>query len=369
VSADAVELLKEKHAEELQGLQSQAAKAQELEVELTKLWEAESKLRLEFDQQLAREREILSAKYGSEVDELRTSLNAKVKDRDAKIDELESLRKLDGEQHDQELGGWRARDRKLQSGLLGLEDALHGTLPSPLPSFRSFRPFPHSLVALAEAFPGSDRAAAAALEEYWVEQKIVPSNDPKAKLSFGELMASVKGWLHPVAELGGDLCQAVVSVFKALWPRRAVPDDIQTLLKWIPLASNRVDVWKESAARAGAAQALEFVLSWYPGFNLDQLEHLREGGLVGLNEAKLCQRACTIIECADTSVLFDTGESDKSLDDVDFEEPSSAEAPQKASEDPAESSIPPSPSGDYFVLAARTGDAALLEPASSPMAP
>jgi hypothetical protein len=144
VSADAVELLKQKHAEELQGLQSQAAKAQELEVELTKVQEAESKLRLEFDQQLAREQEILSAKYGSEVDELRTSLNAKVKDRDAKIDELESLQKLDGEQHDQELGGWRAQDCKLQSDLLGLEDALHGTLPSPLPGFRSFKPFPLS---------------------------------------------------------------------------------------------------------------------------------------------------------------------------------------------------------------------------------
>jgi hypothetical protein len=86
------------------------------------------------------------------------------------------------------------------------------------------------------------------LEEYRLEQKIVPGNDPKAKLTSGELMASVKGRLHPVAELGGDLRQAVVSVFKALWPGRAVPDDIQTLLKWIPLASNRVDIWKESAA-------------------------------------------------------------------------------------------------------------------------
>jgi hypothetical protein len=102
------------------------------------------------------------------------------------------------------------------------------------------------------------------------------------------------------------------------------------------------------------------MLSWYPGINLDQLEHLHEGGLVGLDKAKLRQRARTIAECADTSVLFDTGESDESLDDVDFEEPSFAEAPQKASEDLAKSSIPPSPSGDDFVLAARTGDAALL---------
>jgi hypothetical protein len=147
-----------------------------------------------------------------------------------------------------------------------------------------------------------------------------------------------------------------------------MPDNIKTLLKWIPLASNRVDVWKESVARAGAAQALEFVLLWYPVVNLDQLEHLHEGGLVGLDEAKLHQRARTIAECADTSVLFDTGEIDKSLDDVDFEEPSSAEVPRKASEDPAESSIPPSPSGDDFVLVARTGDTAMLEPAGSPTA-
>jgi hypothetical protein len=111
------------------------------------------------------------------------------------------------------------------------------------------------------------------------------------------------------------------------------------------------------------------MLSWYPGVSLDQLEHLREGGLAALDKAKLRQRACAITECADTSVLFDAGESDESLDDADFEEPSSAEAPQKAPEDPADNSIPPSPSGDDFILAARTGDAAPLEPAGLPSAP
>jgi hypothetical protein len=193
MSADAIELLKQKHAEELQGLQSQAARAWELEVELTKAQEAESKLRLEFDQQLAKEWEILFAKYESEVDELRVSLETKVKSRDAKIDELESLRKLDGEQHENELGLWRARDHKLHSGLLGLEDALHGTLPSLLPNFRSFELFPHFLVALAEAFPDSDEAVTATLEKYRVEQEIVHGNNPKAKLTSGELMALVKG--------------------------------------------------------------------------------------------------------------------------------------------------------------------------------
>jgi hypothetical protein len=137
-----------------------------LEAELTKAREAESKLRLEFDQQLAKEREILSVKYGSEVDELRTSLDAKIKSRNAKIDELESLRKIDGKQHNKELSLWCARDRKLHSGLLGLEDSLHGMLPSPFLRFRSFRPFPYFLVALAGAFLDSDEAAMAALEKY-----------------------------------------------------------------------------------------------------------------------------------------------------------------------------------------------------------
>jgi hypothetical protein len=166
---------------------------------------------------------------------------------------------------------------------------------------------PHSLIAPAEAFPDSNRAATAALKEYRTKQKIVPSSDPKAQLSSGELMALVKGRLHQVAKLSGDLRRAIVSVFETLWPGRMVPDEIQALLKWIPLASNRIDVWKESAARAGAKQALEFVLSWYPGVSLDQLENLREGGSAGLDKAKLYQRACAIAECAETDMLFDAG--------------------------------------------------------------
>jgi hypothetical protein len=179
----------------------------------------------------------------------------------------------------------------------------------------------------------------------------------------------VKGRLHPVAKLGENLCGAIVSVFETLWPGRAVPDEIQALLKWIPLASNRVDVWKESAARASAEQALEFVLSWFPGVNLDQLKDLRKGGSAGLDRAKLRQCACTMAECAKTDVLFDAGDSDESLDGMDSEDPSSAEEPQKAPEGLADNSIPPSPTGDDFVLASRTGDAAPLELAGSPSAP
>jgi hypothetical protein len=121
VSADAVESLRQKHAEELQGLRTQAARAQELETELTKARGAKSSLRLEFDRQLAKEKEILSTKYDSEVDELRASLESKVEGRDAEINELKALRKLDSERHDKldserhdtKIVVWHARDRKL----------------------------------------------------------------------------------------------------------------------------------------------------------------------------------------------------------------------------------------------------------------
>jgi hypothetical protein len=42
------------------------------------------------------------------------------------------------------------------------------------------------------------------------------------------------------------------------------------------LAPTRIEIWKESAARASAEQALSFVLSWYKGIDLDQLEHCRK---------------------------------------------------------------------------------------------
>jgi hypothetical protein len=57
-----------------------------------------------------------------------------------------------------------------------------------------------------------------------------------------------------------------------------------------------------------------------------------------------------------------------SLDGVEFDKPSPAEALERASEGLVNNSIPLSPSGDDFILAARFGDA-VLEPADSLAAP
>jgi hypothetical protein len=113
------------------------------------------------------------------------------------------------------------------------------------------------------------------------------------------------------------------------------------------------------------------VLSWYQGISLDQLEHLREDSLSGIDMVKLCQCACAIAECANTDVLFDAGESDgdEAIDGMDFEVLGIMEASEKTTEDPTGSSVPPSPSGEDFVLVARTTDSALFKPTDAPTDP
>jgi hypothetical protein len=63
VSANEVSQLHQEHEERIKGLQVQAGRAQELEAELAEAKEAELTLRQEFEQWLAEDKKILTAKY------------------------------------------------------------------------------------------------------------------------------------------------------------------------------------------------------------------------------------------------------------------------------------------------------------------
>jgi hypothetical protein len=70
-------------------------------------------LRLEFDRQLAEEKRTLSMEFDTKVKGLRATLGSEVESRGAQIDELETLRRLDSERYDKEIGIWRGRDRRI----------------------------------------------------------------------------------------------------------------------------------------------------------------------------------------------------------------------------------------------------------------
>jgi hypothetical protein len=77
------------------------------------------------------------------------------------------------------------------------------------------------------------------------------------------------------------------------------------------------------------------------------------------------------VECANTDKLFDAGESDDNgaMDGMDFQMPGFMEAFEKTTEDLTGSSIPPTPNGEDFMLAARTTDSAPLKLADAPTDP
>jgi hypothetical protein len=87
VPASEVSLIKREYEGKLRSLQAQADKP----LELAKAKGAESTLWLEFDQRLTKDKEILAAKYDTEVDELRTSQGVEIEKHDAEIQTLADL--------------------------------------------------------------------------------------------------------------------------------------------------------------------------------------------------------------------------------------------------------------------------------------
>ena len=66
-------------------------------------------------------------------------------------------------------------------------------------------------------------------------------------------------------------------VFKALWPEDDTPNTMEEIADLLMDVEERLCEWRESAARAGADEALSFVLSWYEGIKLECLQSLRSG--------------------------------------------------------------------------------------------
>ena len=69
--------------------------------------------------------------------------------------------------------------------------------------------------------------------------------------------------------LGVELFTAAIRAFKVLWPEEADPKSPEELAERLMQSETRLSQWRESAARAGADEALMVVLSWYETLDLD----------------------------------------------------------------------------------------------------
>ena len=50
------------------------------------------------------------------------------------------------------------------------------------------------------------------------------------------------------------------------------------LAEWLAVSDDRLNEWRESAARVGADEAMTFVMSWYEDVKLESLQTVRANG-------------------------------------------------------------------------------------------
>ena len=95
---------------------------------------------------------------------------------------------------------------------------------------------------------------------------------------------AIKARVTPLKAIGIDLLSSAIRVYKAFWPGTEVPIVIEELTRCIQKTKDRLREWRASAARAGADEVLQFVLSWYEGINLEVLKTMRRGSKWSENE-------------------------------------------------------------------------------------
>ena len=88
-------------------------------------------------------------------------------------------------------------------------------------------------------------------------------------------LTALEARISPLKTIGTELLTTGIRVYNAVWPESAAPVSVAELSKCLLTAEARLREWRSSSARAGADQALTFVLSWYEDIDLNILRSLR----------------------------------------------------------------------------------------------
>jgi superfamily I DNA/RNA helicase len=123
---------------------------------------------------------------------------------------------------------------------------------------------------------------------------------------------------------GVDMLTAAIRTFNALWPGVPAPKSVRGLVDYLMESEDQLNEWRESAARAGADEALAFVLSWYEGIKLETLQSMRTGSKWTTDPEliqQLKERAHSFVQYADIhNFIADLNEpADEGEDDEDEE--------------------------------------------------
>jgi hypothetical protein len=143
-----------------------------------------------------------------------------------------------------------------------------------------------------------------------------------------------------------DLPDAVLQIFKVLWPGEPVPDNFTLVAERLKDAGRRIREWKCSAARAGADAALRIACSWYDDLDLDAFHALRGDSPSEKDPVRVAKhqdRAYHIAEFAHmrTFIPPPSDVKDAISDDEGIVEDEEDEDAEEGAADPEEGDAPP----------------------------
>ena len=104
--------------------------------------------------------------------------------------------------------------------------------------------------------------------------------DASPEYSMENFLVAVGAAIGPMKIMGRDLVQAAIRAYHVLWPNTSgTPDidEIKILVERLMASQSQLNLWRESAGRAGADMALTVIMSWYEDISLDTLINLRTG--------------------------------------------------------------------------------------------
>ena len=198
-------------------------------------------------------------------------------------------------------------------------------------------------------FPHSQPPAETAVNK--VRRKRAESGPIPEGWEIEDYLTALQARVQPLKRLGVDMLDAAVHTFGALWPKVERPTRVEELAEYLLNSGERLDEWRESAARAGADEALAFTLSWYEGINLDALQTMRTGSK-WIEDPELIKqrqrRAYSFVQYADIHNFveapedLDGGEEDDEEEDEEVDEEIEAETNPEVT-DPSSSNPAPGP--------------------------
>ena len=119
--------------------------------------------------------------------------------------------------------------------------------------------------------------AAAAVKDVHAEREKISGSPLPAEFDIVDHIMTLKVQISPLKKDHFDVMKACLNANRVLFPEAREVQSTEELIRNLNQAKTRLRLWRSSSARAGADDALMFIMSWHVHVELHKIQTLREG--------------------------------------------------------------------------------------------